>query len=141
MSLLPRNSLFDMNDFFEHFYSPAAKSETGNSFFSPRVDINDKGDCYEIIADLPGVDKNDLSVTIEDGVLTIEASTEQEQSEEKEGNVIRKERRSGKYMRSFTLGQDVQEADINASFKNGVLTLQAPKAKEPAKERQSIAIN
>ena len=78
---------------------------------------------YEITADLPGVDKDDLSVTLDNGVLTIEASTEEEKTEEEDGKVIRKERRSGKFMRSFNLGADVKESDINAKFKNGVLKL------------------
>jgi HSP20 family protein len=141
MSLLPRNSLFDFGDAFENLYAPVSSSAANPGFFSPRVDINDKEDRYEIVADLPGVDKDHLSVTLEDGVLTIEASTEEEQSEEKEGRVIRKERRTGKYLRSFTLGQDVQETDIKASFKNGVLTLEAPKHKQKSPESKKIDIH
>lgn len=141
MSLVPRNSLLDFGDFFENFYAPVSSSQATTGFFSPRVDIKDKEDRYEIVADLPGVDKDKLSVTLEDGILTIEASTEEEQSEEEEGRVIRKERRSGKYLRSFTLGHDVQESDIKASFKNGVLTLEAPKLKEVAPERKKIDIH
>ena len=141
MSLVPRNSLFDFGDLFPNFYSPVFSSHATTGVFSPRVDVKDNEDRYEIMADLPGVDKDKLSVTLEDGILTIEANTEEEQSEEKEGRVIRKERRSGKYLRSFTLGHDVQESDIKASFKNGVLTLEAPKLKEVAPERKQIDIN
>ena len=141
MNLLSRNSLFDLNDMFENLYSPITTSETRTGFFSPRVDINDKEGCYEIVADLPGVDKKDLKVTLESDVLTIEASSEEELSEEKEGRVIRKERRSGKFMRSFTLDHNIQEDKINASFKNGVLTLEVPKVKETIQERKKIAIH
>ncbi len=55
--------------------------------------------------------------------------------------MIRKERRSGKYLRSFTLGHDVQKSDIKALFKNGVLTLEAPKLEEVAPEREKIYIH
>ena len=60
--------------------------------------------------------------------------------EEKEGKLIRQERRYGRYMRSFNLGADVHEADIKASFKDGVLKLQAPKLTEKDVERRRIAI-
>ncbi len=141
MSLIPRNSLFDMNDFFENFTNPPGRTESAAGFFSPRVDITDKDNVYEIIADLPGVDKDNLTVTLEDGVLTIEATTEDEQSEEQNGRIIRKERRSGKYLRSFTLGHDVQESDIDAAFNNGVLTLTAPKLRGATPERKLIDIH
>ena len=68
------------------------------------------------------------------------AETEKEDKEEKEGKVIRKERRYGRYSRSFHVGDGVTEADINASFKDGVLKLQVPKKEAPAPERRRISI-
>tara|TARA_R110001592_G_scaffold363371_1_gene685581 strand:+ start:199825 stop:200169 length:345 start_codon:yes stop_codon:yes gene_type:complete len=109
-------------------------------FFSPRVDIKEKKGKYQITADLPGVDKDHLSVTLDNGVLTIEASTEEEKTEEDDGNVIRKERRSGKFMRSFNLGSGVKDSDINAKFKNGVLKLTVPKAEEQVVEPKQIEV-
>ncbi len=141
MSLIPRDSLFDLDNLFGHFFSPSMTKELSSGFFSPRVDIKEAKDKYEIIADLPGVEKEDLSVTLENGVLTIEASTSKEDVEEKEGRVIRKERRSGKYMRSFNLGAEVHEGDIEASFKNGVLSLSVPKAEEVVPEPRQIEIH
>ena len=61
--------------------------------------------------------------------------------EEEAGKVIRQERRYGKFLRSFNLGSDVQESDIKASFKDGVLTLQAPKLVEKEVERRRIEID
>jgi HSP20 family protein len=141
MSLIPRDSLFDLDNLFGHFFSPAVTKELSSDFFSPRVDIKEAKDKYEIIADLPGVEKDDLSVTLENGVLTIEASTAQESSEEKDGKIIRQERRSGKYMRSFNLGAEVHEGDINAKFKNGVLSLTVPKVEESVPEPRRIDIH
>ena len=140
MSLIPRDSLFDLDNLFNHFWSPAVSKGMTADFFSPRVDIKEKKGKYEITADLPGVDKDDLSVTLDNGVLTIEASTEEEKTEEEDGKVIRKERRSGKFMRSFNLGADVKESDINAKFKNGVLKLTVPKAEEQAVEPKRIDV-
>ena len=140
MSLIPRDSLFDLDNLFNHFWSPAVSKEMTADFFSPRVDIKEKKGKYQITADLPGVDKDHLSVTLDNGVLTIEASTEEEKTEEEDGNVIRKERRSGKFMRSFNLGSSVKDSDINAKFKNGVLKLTVPKAEEQVVEPKKIEV-
>ena len=140
MNLIPRNSLFDIGDFFGNFYSPSVENSRDLDFFSPRVDINDKDDHYEISADLPGVDKKDLHVTLDGDILTIEATTAEENEEKENGRVIRKERRSGKYVRSFTLAGKPNEADIKASFKNGVLQLQVPKVEDKAAESKKIPI-
>lgn len=140
MSLIPRDSLFDLDNLFNHFWSPAVSKEMTADFFSPRVDIKEKKGKYQITADLPGVDKDHLSVTLDNGVLTIEAITEEEKTEEEDGNVIRKERRSGKFMRSFNLGSGVKDSDINAKFKNGVLKLTVPKAEKQVIEPKQIEV-
>lgn len=141
MSLLPRTTAFDFGDFgdfFDSFYSPLSNQQSPE-FFSPKVDIRDRADHYEIIADLPGIDKDNLSVTVENNVLTIEASAEEE-SEEKQGRLLRRERRAGSYLRTFNLGHEIREADIKASFKNGVLTLEAPKSEEAMPDRKRIEV-
>jgi HSP20 family protein len=140
MALIPRGSFFDSDRMFNDFFAPVSREgESRESFFAPRVDIIDKDDHYEITAELPGVDKDDIHVTLTDGVLTLEAETSSEEKEEKEGKVIRQERRYGRFMRSFNLGGDVHEEDISASFKDGVLKLKAPKLKEiPPAERRIL---
>lgn len=140
MPLVPRNSLFDRDDLFNSFWAPATSDGEGTSLFAPRVDIREKGDHFEITAELPGVDRDDIHVTLHDGVLTIEAETRQENNEEKDGKVIRQERRYGKFMRSFSLGDGVEESDIRANFVDGVLTLQAPKASEKSSSKRRIEI-
>ena len=140
MSLIPRKSLFDIDRFFEDQWPGLSESDMGN-FFAPRVDIKEAGDHYEITAELPGVAKEDIHVHVKDGILTLEAEASQEDKEEKEGKVIRQERRYGKYLRSFNLGSDVHEEDIKASFKDGVLKLQAPKLVEKPVQRRRIAID
>ena len=140
MSLIPRSSLFDIDRFFDERWPVPAESTAG-AFFSPRVDIRDVDDHYEITAELPGVSKDDIQVHVKDGILTLEAETRHEEKEEKEGKVIRQERRYGKFLRSFNLGSDVEESDIKASFKDGVLTLQAPKLAEKEVERRRIEID
>ena len=139
MALVPRRNMFDVDRLFDDFWSPSAESEAG-TFFAPRVDIREADGHYEITAELPGVDKDDIHVHVKDGILTLEAEATQEDKEEKEGKVIRQERRYGKFMRSFNLGSDVHEEDIKASFKDGVLKLEAPKLVLRAPERRRIEI-
>ena len=139
MSLVPRSSLFDIDRFFGDQWPRVADREMGD-FFAPRVDIREADGHYEITAELPGVAKEDIHVHVNDGILTLEAEAKQEDKEEKDGKIIRQERRYGKFMRSFNLGGDVQEEDIKASFKDGVLKLEAPKAVEKPVQRRRISV-
>ena len=142
MSLVPRRSPFDLDNLFEQMLSPSGSLMEGKEgLFSPRIDVKETDSGYEISAEMPGVNRDDISITLEDGVLTLEAEVHREQKEEKEGRVIRSERRYGKYMRSFNLGSDVSEADIDASFKDGVLTLTAPKREPAAPTSKRIEIH
>ena len=142
MNLIPRQSFFDLDNFFDGFWTAARPSaESPNSAFMPRVDVKDKKKHFEISAELPGVEKDDIQVTLENGVLTISAESHQEDKEEKDGEVIRQERRYGKYIRSFNLGSSVHQEDIQASFKNGVLKLKAPKHEEVEPKVRKIAIS
>lgn len=141
MTLIPRDDFFDLDKFFDNFWSPARRDTARlEGFFSPRVDVRETGDHYEISAELPGVKKDDIHVTLENGVLTLEAEVSQEDKEEKEGRIIRQERRYGKFTRSFNLGGNVHEEDISANFKDGVLTLKAPKAKEEVPSSRRIEV-
>ncbi len=140
MSLVPRRSLFDIDRFFNDGW-PQYTDSAKDNFFAPRVDIRDAEDHYEITAELPGVEKDDIHVHVKEGVLTLEAESRQNSAEEQDGKVIRQERRYGKFLRSFNLGADIEESDIQATFVDGVLTLQAPKAVEKEVERRRIQIN
>lgn len=140
MSLIPRSNLFDVDRFFSDTW-PQAYESAASSFFAPRVDIKEADKHYEITAELPGVAKEDIHVNVKDGILTIEAETSKEDKEEKDGKIIRQERRYGKFMRSFNLGADVHEEDIKASFKDGVLKLEAMKHVPKAPERRRITID
>ena len=140
MSLIPRDKLFDFDHPFNQFFRGFPAMQEGDDFFAPRVEVRDNDKSYVITAEMPGVDRDDLHVTLENGTLTIEGSTEDESREEKEGKVIRSERRYGKYSRSFQVGEGVTEADIEASFKDGVLKLEVPKKDAPVPEKRRIDI-
>ncbi|GMG87702.1 Hsp20/alpha crystallin family protein [Biformimicrobium ophioploci] len=139
MKLVPRKSFFDMDQLFPEWlhHGPSSGLMTPTTF-APKVDILEQDNQYRIVADLPGVKREDIHVHLDNGILTLEAKVEQEDREEKEGKVIRSERFTGSYLRRFDVGDDVSDSDIKAEFKDGVLTLTAPK-KEPS-ERPATKI-
>jgi HSP20 family protein len=139
MTLIPSDSLFDIDRFLGDSWPMGARSEV-SEFFTPRVDVKDLKDHYLITAELPGVSRDDINVQVENGVLTLEAQAHHEDKEEKEGRIIRQERRYGRFMRSFRLGSEVKESDIEASFKNGVLKLEAKKVAPKKAQAHRITI-
>ena len=102
--------------------------------FSPVVDIYDKGSDVVIHAEVPGIKKEDIDVHVENNVLTIRGTKERNE-EVKEDGYVRSERAYGSFSRSFSLPNTVDVKKIHAEYKEGVLTLQLPKAEE-AKPRQ-----
>ncbi len=140
MNLIPRDSLFDFDNFFSGLHPLSAKPVTAESFFSPRVDVHNKRNKYVINAELPGVEKEHIKVNFENGVLTIDAELEDESSQEDDGRVVRRERRFGKISRSFYLGEDINQEQIKASFRNGLLKLEVPKNKPEKPEKIQIEV-
>ncbi len=104
----------------------------------PKVDVKDKKDHYEIDAELPGFNKEDVVVEYKDHYLTIEATREQEVNVEEE-DFVRRERSTGSFKRQFFVG-DVDESKITGTFNNGVLTLTVPKTKADLAEESSYRI-
>ena len=115
------------------------KPSNGNRVdFAPAVDIEEKEDHFLISADLPGVNEQDIELKVQDGTLLLSGKREAVK-EEKSETLSYSERSSGSFCRSFTLGKGVNAEKIEASYKNGVLTVKLPKAEE-SKPRQ-IPVN
>jgi len=141
-SIIPRDSIFDIDKVMNTFWSPLARGQDMNNvLMSPKVDIKENKDHFLITAELPGVKTEDLNITLENGILTVAAETRREDKEEKDGKVIRQERYYGSYSRSFSVGDAVNESDIEASFKDGVLTLKAKKVTPPAPQARRISVS
>ncbi|MBD3418526.1 MAG: Hsp20 family protein [Chitinivibrionales bacterium] len=96
----------------------------------PKVDIAESENGYKISADLPGLDKKDVTVTVEDGVLTIEGEKQSEHEKKEKGRYYHLERSYGKFSRSFSLPENVDAEKINAKFAHGVLELELTKRPE-----------
>ena len=99
-----------------------------------KTDIKETDHGYEVEMDLPGFKKEEISVSLDQGYMTVRASKgmKKDQDEKKDGKYIRKERYSGTCERSFYVGENLTEQDIKGEFKHGILKLLVPK-KEPEK--------
>ena len=97
------------------------------------VDVIDEGDRIRVVADLPGFNKEDIEIWIENGDLVIKAERKEEK-EEKEANYLRRERRFGRVYRRITLPADVDVENIKATYNNGVLEVIVPKTEKAKKK-------
>ena len=144
-------NLFD--DFFGDFpfyYDDRAMKDTEKKLYGHKAnhimktDIKEMRNGYELIVDLPGFKKDEIHATLENGYLTISAEKglDKDEQEKETGRYIRRERYAGACSRSFYVGKDVQQEDIKAEFKHGILTLFVPKkeAKPAVEQKHSISI-
>jgi len=106
--------------------------------WNPAVDIVESTDAYILTADLPGLTKDDINLTVEEGVLTLTGERKSEHSESKEFG-HRYERAYGKFSRSFELGSGVENRKVKAEFKNGLLKVKLPKVEASKPFEVSIA--
>jgi HSP20 family protein len=105
----------------------------------PAVDIADGDKAYEITAELPGIDEKNVEVKLANGVLTIKGE-KKEEKEEKQKDYHLSERRFGSFQRAFTVPEGIDSDKIDATFKDGVLTVTLPKTVEAQKKEKQIAI-
>ncbi len=121
MMLVPRRGNYSL---FDDFFDDDLFTRRDNSLM--KTDIKETSDHYIIDMDLPGFDKENIHLSLNNGYLEIKAnvSKNNDSSEEK---YVRQERFYGECSRSFYVGDDVDEDDINAQFKNGILKIEIPK--------------
>lgn len=113
--------------------SPLRLQREGLGIFAPQMDLEEKQDRYVVRMDIPGTEKGDLSVNIEGQTLTVSGKTSELREEtDRSRRLLRQERKSGQFQRSMTLPGPVQSEKMEATYKDGVLTVTVPKADEPA---------
>ena len=107
-----------------------------------KTDIKEFDDKYEVEIDLPGFKKDEISIELENGYLTVSAAKGLDKDEEdKKGKYIRKERYAGAMQRSFYVGENLTQEDIKAKYENGILRLSVPKKEaKPVETKKTIAI-
>jgi HSP20 family protein len=139
----PIADVFD--DLFKGFFVQPVSSngsyqrrEQGESVRSARIDVTEQNGEYKVLAELPGVKKEDIKVQIEGDHVSISAESKAEREAKEGERLLHSERFYGQFSRSFRLGQDIDEAKVKARYENGILELSLPK-KEVAAAKQ-IAI-
>jgi len=121
--------IFSVMDRFFGGY-PESTDSAGGYMFIPAIDVVENDHAFIITAEMPGIRKDDIQVSIHDGVLTISTESGSAYTKGNEGRVVVQERRFGKYLRKLRLGTPLNESGIKAVYKDGVLHLTLPKAEQ-----------
>ena len=123
---------------FDPFYDLAEEVFKGVAPSRMKVDVAEKNGAYTVTADLPGVKKEDIQITIDGPQVTLAAEVKREKETSDEERVLHTERVFGRVRRSFTLPQELDEGKAEAKFRDGVLELTLPK--KAAAQRKQITI-
>ena len=135
--LTPFDRMFD--SMFETNFPEVAQTVGVNPFSGtayPKVNVYEYEDKVGVVAEIPGIDKKNLDVEVEDGVMTIKGS-KHGFDEDTEATVLRRELKHSAFERKFTLGESLDGDDIKANFKDGILSIEIPKI-EPEKPKRTF---
>ncbi|MDE2417621.1 MAG: Hsp20/alpha crystallin family protein [Burkholderiales bacterium] len=139
-SLISRGSLFD--DFFRDvapgFYVKPLHGDPLPTAASIKMDVKETDKGYSVHAEVPGVNKEDIHVSLDGNVVTVRAEVKQEDAQTKDEKLLRSERYYGAVSRSIQLPSDIDQNSAKAKYENGVLTLTLPKKRGSASQRLAI---
>jgi len=139
-SLISRGSLFD--DFFRDmapgFYVKPLHGDPLPAAASIKVDVKETDKAYTVNAEVPGVNKEDIHVSVDGNVVMLRAEVKQQDAQTKDEKVLRSERYYGAVSRSFQLPADIDQSAAKAKYDNGVLTLTLPKKLGVSSQRLAI---
>jgi HSP20 family protein len=121
-----------VENMFEEFFAPFTQGSSlsqwsGERTLSPRLNVSENDQAFEVQAEMPGVNKEDVKVAIENQRVTIEGESKRESEQREDENILYRERSASKFLRSFMLPVEVDETSAQARMENGVLTLTLPK--------------
>lgn len=137
---LTRGSLFD--DFFRDiapgFFVKPLHGDPLPSAAQIKIDVSESEAAYTVLAEVPGVGKDDIHVSIDGSVVTLRAEVKQHDKQSEGDKLLRSERYYGAVSRSFQLPQDIDQANAKAKYDNGVLTLTLPKKQASGSQRLTI---
>ena len=136
-NLTPRDPFFRL---FDTFFNQdlAGNEDVSNRAWMPPVDIQETEEGYRLTAELPGLTKDDINITLENNVLRLSGERKFEKDAKKE-SYHRIERAYGAFQRSFSLPHQVNSEKVEAAFKDGVLTVSVPKAEQARPRKIAIA--
>ena len=124
--LVPRSNFDLFDDFFDDEFFPKHEFLPKKERNLMKTDIKETKDGYKLDIDLPGFEKENINLSLDNGYLNVHAKVEKEDKDESK-TYVRRERFTGEVSRSFYVGEDIKEDEVKASFKNGILTLEVPK--------------
>lgn len=145
MELTKWEPLREIEDFFDRYSralaSPFMRSAdlVANGGWMPRVDVSENETAFVIKAEIPGIHKDDVKVTLDNGVLTLQGERRQER-EEKGWRFHRMERSYGHFMRSFSLPSNVDASHLKAHFHDGLLEVDCPKLEQTASQSVQVPV-
>ncbi len=127
----------EMTNLFDTFHGRTTGEGQESAVWTPRADLAETEDAYVIQMDVPGIDRNDLEITLEEGTLKISGERSM-QSDHEKSQFHRIERTYGRFFRSFTFGPNADADNIEATFDDGVLTVRVAKAEERKPRRIEV---
>ena len=132
-------NLFDqINNEMNRYMSMRDTAANQEHEWTPAVDIHEEDSCYMLTADIPGVNRKDVEISLEDGVLTVKGERKSEAEVTEEG-YRRRERIQGTFVRQFNLPDTIDTANISAKAEDGVLTIAIPKQEKPEPKKITVS--
>jgi HSP20 family protein len=135
-----RNLQREIDRVFDSFF-PSRRSdepaESSKAVWAPRVDLSETDDHYRMELDVPGMTRDDITISYQENQLTV-SGERREETEQEDSEYVRVERSFGHFYRSFRLPKTINADDIEATYNHGVLTIEVPKAEESKPHRIEI---
>jgi len=133
----------EMDRIFEDFLGDTGSGlgwANGRGQFAPQINVKENERAIEVTAELPGMTEKDINLSLEDGLLTIRGEKRDEREEKEGERIVHFERRYGFFERNIRLSAEVNEDEIQATCKNGVLTIVLPKTPEAQRKAKKISV-
>jgi len=139
----PFDRLASLRDEMDRIFDFAWPTRDSGLFsgWSPTLDVHDEKDNFVVHVELPGMKKEDISLSLHDGVLTVSGERKEERERSEEGQTFRSERYFGKFQRSVTLPALVDASKVAASYKDGILTVHLPKSEEAKPKQIAVSVS
>jgi HSP20 family protein len=132
-----RNLQREVDSLFDRFFDRSGDDQGTSAVWSPRTDLVEKDDAFHLRLDVPGMSKDDISINLQNGALTVSGERTSERTEEGE-EYVRVERAFGTFHRTFRLPDAVDRDNIEAVYEDGVLTINVPKTEESTRRQIEI---
>lgn len=127
----------EVDSLFDRFFNRTGDEQERSAVWSPRTDLVEKDNAFHLRLDVPGMTKDDISINLQNGTLTVSGERTSERTEEGE-EYVRVERAFGTFHRTFRLPEAVDEENIEAAYEDGVLTINVPKTEESTRRQIEI---